>query len=150
LASNRWLIVGGGLSLLAAALHLACIVGGPDWYRFFGAGEGIARAAARGSPQPAMFAFGIAAILIVWALYAFAGAGLLSWRPPLLRVGLAVISAIYLARGLLLIPLIAGGTVRLFRFRFGPMDAFHVWSSLIVFAYGVVYALGTWQAWRHD
>ena len=29
--------------LIAALLHVACIVGGPAWYRFFGAGERMAR-----------------------------------------------------------------------------------------------------------
>ena len=36
---NPWLICGGWLSLAAASAHIACIFGGPDWYRFFGAGE---------------------------------------------------------------------------------------------------------------
>ena len=36
---NPWLVAGGILSALAALLHLAVIVGGPVWYRFFGAGE---------------------------------------------------------------------------------------------------------------
>lgn len=37
---DKWLIAGGLLSAAAALLHIAVIVGGPDWYRFFGAGEG--------------------------------------------------------------------------------------------------------------
>ena len=45
---STWLLIGGGLSVVAALLHIACIFGGPDWYRFLGAGEGMARAAARG------------------------------------------------------------------------------------------------------
>lgn len=44
---SRWLIVGGGLSLLASLLHVACMIGGPDWFRFFGAGEAMAQAVAR-------------------------------------------------------------------------------------------------------
>ena len=43
-----FLILAGSLSGLAALLHVAAIVGGPDWYRFFGAGEGMAGAAERG------------------------------------------------------------------------------------------------------
>src|SRR3546814_7186468 len=49
---STWLIIGGWLSVAAALLHIACIFGGPDWYRFFGAGEGMARAAARGDLRP--------------------------------------------------------------------------------------------------
>jgi hypothetical protein len=39
---NRPLLWGGALSLVAALLHIAIIVGGPAWYRFFGAGEALA------------------------------------------------------------------------------------------------------------
>lgn len=64
---NPWLIAGGILSSLAAVLHVAVIVGGPDWYRFFGAGEGMARMAERGSAYPIAVALLIATILGVWA-----------------------------------------------------------------------------------
>jgi hypothetical protein len=33
------LVVGAGLSFIAALLHVARIFGGPSWYRFFGAGD---------------------------------------------------------------------------------------------------------------
>jgi hypothetical protein len=71
---NKWLIVGGSLSALAALLHVATIVGGPDWYRFFGAGEAMASAAERRSLYPPLVTLGIAAILGLWSAYAFAGA----------------------------------------------------------------------------
>lgn len=136
--NNRWLVAAGVLSLAAAVLHLAVIVGGPDWYRFFGAGERMARAAERGSPIPALTTVAIATILGVWAAYAFSGAGLIP-RLPLLRTGLVAITAVYLVRGLVLVP----GLL----FRPQLVDAFAVWSSLIVLVYGVAYAVGTWQAW---
>ena len=40
-SANYWLITGGILSAVAAVLHIAVIIGGANWYRFFGAGEGI-------------------------------------------------------------------------------------------------------------
>lgn len=135
---NGWLIAGGLLSAAAAILHLAVIVGGPDWYRFFGAGEAMARMAERGSLQPALVTLGIAAILGIWAAYAFSGAGLIR-RMPLLRTALVLISAIYLVRGLALLPMLV--------FRPQLVTAFALWSSLIVLAYGAAYALGTWRAW---
>lgn len=138
---NPWLVAGGVLSLAAAMLHLACIVGGPDWYRFFGAGEPIARAAERGSWVPAAMTAGIAAVLAVWAAYAFAGAGLIR-RLPLIRTALVVISAIYLARGSFLFMPDSFGRPDL-------SPAFMFWSSLIVLVYGATYAIGTWTAWRH-
>lgn len=135
---RRWLIAGGVLSALASALHLAVIAGGPDWYRFFGAGEAMAKAAERGSMMPVVVTLGIATLLAVWAAYAWSGAGLMR-RLPLLRTALVVISAIYLARGLLILPIAltvpyAGGE-------------FDYWSSLVVLAYGLVHAIGTWRAW---
>ncbi|HEX8570711.1 MAG TPA: hypothetical protein VF699_12435 [Caulobacteraceae bacterium] len=135
---NGWLLAGGVLTAAAALLHLAIIVGGPDWYRFFGAGEGMARAAERGSPAPALITLGIAAVLAVWAAYAFAGAGLIR-RLPLMRTALVIISAIYLLRGLLLFPTLL--------LRPELVHGFEVWSSVLVLVYGVAYGVGTWKAW---
>jgi len=136
---NLWLVAGGCLSALAALVHLACIFGGPDWYRFFGAGEGIARAAERGSWAPALITVGIAAVLTLGAFYAFAAAGLAP-RPPLLRTGLVVMTAIYLLRGLVLF---APSSLN----RQDLTPGFLFWSSLIVLVYGVVHAIGVQQAW---
>lgn len=137
--SNPWLIAGGCLSLAASLLHIACIFGGPDWYRFFGAGEAMAQADARGDWTPALLTLGIAAVLAIWAAYAFSGAGLIG-RLPLLRTGLVTISVVYLLRGAMLF---MPGTFN----RPDLTPAFMFWSSLIVLIYGMVYAIGTWRAW---
>ena len=133
-----FLILAGSLSALAALLHLAVIFGGPDWYRFFGAGEGMARMAERGMIQPTLITLGIVAVLAIWAAYAFSGAG---WLPrlPLLRTGLFVISAIYLLRALVFVPL--------HMWRPQHSDSFAIWSSAIVLVYGLAYAIGTARAW---
>jgi hypothetical protein len=137
---NPWLVAGGCLSLAAALLHVAVTVGGPDWYRFFGAGEEMARAAEQGRWMPHLITLGIVALLTVWALYAFAGAGLFR-RLPMMRTALVVISLIYLARGLLIIPIMM---------KLSPAEApFEYWSSLIVLLYGIAYAVGTWRAWPY-
>ncbi len=135
---NPWLVTGGILSAVAALLHLAIIPGGPDWYRFFGAGEAMARMAEQGSPTPALITFAIAALLFLWAAYAFAGAGLIR-RLPLMRTALLAITAIYLLRGLVLGPMLV--------LQPQAIDAFAVWSSAIVLVYGAAYAIGTWRAW---
>ncbi len=138
LAPNNWLVAGGILSAVAAILHLAVIVGGPDWYRFFGAGEAMARMAERGLLRPALYTIAIASILALWSAYAFSGAGLLP-RLPLLRTALVAISAIYLLRGLAPIPLAL--------LRPDLLGPFAWWSSAIVLVYGTCYAVGTWRAW---
>jgi len=136
--SNPWLVLGGLLSAAAALLHLAVIAGGPDWYRFFGAGEEMARMAEEGRLTPHLITVGIAAVLAAWAAYAFAGAGLIR-RLPLMRTALVAITSIYLLRGLAIVPALlqepAAG------------DSFAIWSSLIVLVYGIAYTLGTWRAW---
>ena len=132
------MLVGGWLSVAAALLHIGCILGGPDWYRFFGAGEAMARAAERGDWTPTLLTLGIAAVLALWAAYAFSGAG---WLPrlPLLRTGLVTIATIYLLRALVFVPLHV--------WKPQHSDAFAIWSSLIVLVYGIAYAVGTWRAW---
>lgn len=137
---STWLLIGGGLSVAAALLHIACIFGGPEWYRFFGAGEGMARAAARGDWTPTLITLAISTVLLIWAAYAFSGAGVLP-RLPLLRTGLVTIAAIYMLRGLIFVPL--------HLWRPQHTDSFAIWSSLIVLLYGAVYAIGTVKVWRY-
>ncbi len=126
------------MSLIAALLHIAIIIGGPDWYRAFGAGEEMAIMAEEGSWYPALVTSGIAFVLFLWALYGFSGAGLIR-RLPLLKSGLVIISAIYLMRGLAVIPI----------YFLMPeiIDSFLIWSSLICLVYGISYAVGTKQIW---
>lgn len=134
-----WLMAGGVLSAAASLLHLACIVGGPDWNRFFGAGEPIARAAERGSWVPALLTLAIAAVLAIWAAFAWSGAGLLR-RLPLLRTALVAITGVYLLRGL---ALFFPGAMS----RPDLSPAFLVWSSLVVLVIGVVHLIGLIRAW---
>ena len=137
IAGGGWLIAGGALSALASALHLGCIAGGPAWYRFLGAGERVVRAAERGWGAVPVTLL-IAGVLAAWSAYALSGAGVLP-RLPLLRAALVAITAVYLARGLVVVPMLA--------FRPGMVTAFWWWSSAIVLVYGVVHAVGTWRAW---
>ncbi|MDP3378867.1 MAG: hypothetical protein Q8S53_10925, partial [Brevundimonas sp.] len=66
------------------------------------------------------------------------GAGLIP-RLPLTRVALVLISAVYLLRGMVLIPALVINR--------GEVMPFILWSSLIVLVYGIIYAVGTWKAW---
>jgi hypothetical protein len=135
---NVLLAVGAALSAIAALLHLCIIAGGPAWYRFFGAGERFARAAAQGKAYPALVTLGIAAVLGLWAAYALAGAGLIG-APPMLKAGLVAITAVYIVRGLGYAPLVLA--------KGGRLTPFVVWSSLICLAYGLVHLLGLMQCW---
>lgn len=98
----------------------------------------MARAAERGSSTPALVTLAIAAVLMVWALYAFSGAGVIR-RLPLLRTALILISAIYLLRAFALLPILL--------LRPDLADSFALVSSLVVLIYGLAYAIGTWLRW---
>jgi hypothetical protein len=135
---NVPLAVGALLSAIAALLHLGIIAGGPAWYRFFGAGERFARAAAQRRWYPTLVTLGIAAVLAAWSAYAMAGAGLIGTL-PLLKAALAGITAVYLVRGIVYAPLVLA--------KGGRITPFVVWSSLICFAYGLVHLLGLVQRW---
>ena len=135
---NSPLILGASLSATAALAHLGCIVFGASWYRFLGAGEQMAVMAARGHWYPTVVTSIIAAVLLVWALYALSGAGVIH-RLPLLRPVLCAITAVYLLRGLAFAPMLA-----LFP---GRSPAFWLWSSAICLAIGVVHLVGVYQAW---
>ena len=135
---NAWLVVAGLMSALASLIHVGCIVEGPGWYRIFGAPEPLIRALENGDPTLDWITAGIASILAIWSAYAFAGAGLIRGL-PLVRTALVAITAIYLARGLLIVPVAAQ-----LSFEEAPGE---YWSSAIVLLYGIVHAVGTWRAW---
>jgi hypothetical protein len=135
---NIPLAVGAVLSAIAALLHLGIIAGGPDWYRFFGAGERFARAAEQRKWYPTLVTLAIAAVLGAWAVYALAGAGVIQ-ALPMLRFALVAITAVYLVRGLAYTPLVLA--------KGGRITPFVAWSSLICLGYGLVHLLGLVQRW---
>lgn len=132
------LIVGAALSTMAAIMHLCVIVGGAPWYRFFGAGERMVRAASAGRAYPVIVTGAIALVLLGWAAYALSGAGVLA-PLPLLKPVLCVITAIYLLRGLVILPIVL----------LAPHKAnlFLLWSSAICLVFGGAHLLGLWQVW---
>jgi hypothetical protein len=139
LPKNRYLVAAALCCIIAALAHLGCIVFGGDWYRFFGAGEQMALLAEQGDSHPTMVTSVIVTVLLIWALFALSGAGVIR-RLPLLRTALCVISAIFLLRGMAFIaimPLFPGNSL-----------SFWLVSSTICLVIGVLYAAGTVEAWR--
>ena len=137
---NSWLIAAGMLSAAAALLHIAVIFGGAEWYRFVRVPESMAQQAERGSLTPHLVTLGVVVVLMIWAAYAFAGAGLLR-RLPLMKTALVAITAVYLLRGSVLFPMLV--------LKPALIDGFTLWSSIIVLACGITYGVGTWRAWSH-
>lgn len=135
---NTTLMVAAAFSAIAALLHVGIVIGGARWYRFFGAGERMALAAAAGRVYPTIVTLGIAAVLALWSAYALSGAGVIE-PLPLLRWALITITAIYLARGLAIVPLLV--------FAHSRSTPFLVWSSLVCIGFGAVHLLGLSQVW---
>ena len=135
---NVALLVAAALSAVAAALHVGIIVMGAPWYRFFGAGEGMARAAEQGRLFPAVVTAGIACVLALWAAYALSAAGVLP-RLPWLRTAVCAITLVYLLRGLVLLPALAMPA--------GTPATFLIWSSAICLVFAAAHAVGLVQVW---
>ena len=135
---NIALLVAAGSSALAALLHVAVIIGGTSWYRFFGAGDRMVRASMAGKLYPAVVTSGIVLVLAAWSAYALSGAGVLP-ALPLLKVGLVVITAVYLLRGAVLFPVLLMSGVQ--------ARTFGIWSSAICLLFGLFHLAGVVQVW---
>jgi len=120
---------------------LIAFLGAPA-YRYFGAGERMARVAEQGSWRPPAVTLGLTVIFAIWAAYAFSGAGV--FRPlPWLRAGLIGIGTVYTLRGLVLGP-------QLVRFLSGYRDAVplrHLVFSAAALLIGLMYLNGVKNAW---
>ncbi len=134
---NKYLLSGGTFSVLVALLHVAIIIGGPDWYRFWGAGEQMATLEENGSLLPDLLTFFITVIFLIWGLYAYSGAGLIR-RQPLLKTALILISSIYTIRGLLLV---------IYIFRQEYATSFMLLTSIVSLIVGLIHFMGTKQVW---
>jgi hypothetical protein len=127
-----WLKIAGILNFIAAALHIAVILGGEKWYRAFGAGEHMAQMAKNGIIYPAIITTFIALILFICGLYAWSAAGVI-YELPLIKPVLIAVCTIYLIRGAFI-----------FLLPFFPtqQSTFNFWSSLIVLVIGFIHLAG--------
>jgi len=144
----NYLKVAGASCLAISALHVAIMIGGPAWFRYFGAGEELAQLAEQGTWYPVAATSVITIIFALFGAYAFSGAGKLP-RMPLLKLMLGIIAAVFLIRGLAGVPMVLFGSdpevVAL-----GQRMGF-VWiTSLVSFLIGVLFVLGVVSLLRSD
>jgi hypothetical protein len=137
-AYNAPLIFGAFLSAMAALLHVGIIIQGAAWYRFFGAGERMARAAEQGRWYPTIVTAAIATVLGSWSAYALSAAGVIP-AAPFLRPVLCAITLIYLLRGLVVVPVLIMPRT--------PATTFGIWSSAICLVFAATHLLGLCQVW---
>jgi magnesium-transporting ATPase (P-type) len=142
LVGNQWLRIGGILSFAVALLHLVIIFVGAPAYRYFGAGEDMARAAESGAVFPALLTFVLVVIFVLWGLYALSGAGVIR-RLPLLRMALIVIGVIYALRGVAVFQQIFQMVTSS-----AQVEARQIVFSSVSLAIGLAYLIGTMKNWR--
>ncbi|MBA6262309.1 hypothetical protein H4J39_00935 [Colwellia sp. Bg11-12] len=131
-------MLGAFFSAIAALAHLGCIIFGGDWYRFFGAGEQMAKMAEAGESHPTIVTSVIVIILSIWSLYGLSGARIIG-KLPFVRTALVLISFIYVFRGLIFVVLMP----------MFPENSITFWlvSSTICLSIGMLYSVGTYQSW---
>ncbi|WP_154223026.1 hypothetical protein [Marinicella rhabdoformis] len=136
---NKPLITGALLCALASLAHMGCIIFGADWYRFFGAGEQMARMAEQGLWYPTVVTSVLVTVLAIWSLYALSAAGVIR-SLPLIRLALCLISAVFILRGIGFMELMP----------MFPENSLTFWyvSSAICLTIGLCFAVGTYQQWH--
>ena len=143
---KSYLLIVGVIACAGSALHIAILFGGPEWYAFFGAPNGLVEMARSGNPRAPISCMVIAAFLAVLAAYAFSGSGVIR-RLPLLRFGLTSIATVLILRGVLFIPLIVWCPGALSGICDCPsVDTFIIVTSALCLTMGVGYALGALAA----
>jgi hypothetical protein len=143
---KNYLVFVGVVATAGALLHIAILFGGPDWYAFFGAPQGLVDMARAGNVRAPISCLVIAAFLSLLAAYAFSGAGAIR-RLPFLRHVLSSIAGVLILRGILFVPLILwrpGTLSGICECR--SVDAFIIVTSVLCLAMGIGYALGALAA----
>lgn len=123
-------IIAAGLNFLAALIHVAVIFGGAAWYRFFGAGEQMARMSEAGHFYPTFITGLIVVALILFGLYALQAGqyfSLLPWT----RIIFWLITTVFIIRAV--VPFALASFVEFYR------TPFMMWSSAIVGVYAAVH-----------
>lgn len=133
----NWWIVAAALNGLVALLHLGIILGGPNWYRFFGAGDQLASMAERKHPWPGILTGIIALVFTSWTAICLSLAGILA-PIPLALMAAWIITAIYTLRALA--PLILMPWIKTLR------TGFLFWSSIICGLFALVHGLAVISA----
>jgi len=137
------LLASGWLCVAGALLHLAIPFGGPAWYAFTGAPQGLVVMAEAGLARPVVSCVVIAFLLCIFAVYAFSALGFMR-RLPAVRLVLGTVGLGLLVRAVWFPYLAASNPFALGRFcgRCGSLNWFVVASSALCLLIGVGFMLG--------
>lgn len=143
---NPYLLVAAVACFAAALAHIGIILGGPEWYRWFGAGEQMAQMAEQGLWLPALMTLAISVALFFCSLWGLSAAGAIR-RLPLRRIALVLIILVFLGRGTVgALVMSISNDPYLQELQQRPL--FLVVSSAICIAIGVCFLIGLRQRWR--
>ncbi len=134
------LFIAGLHSMGVSALHLLMIPFGSQAYRFFGAGERMAREADAGLWIPHIITFIIAMVFLLFGMYAWSGTGFIR-KLPFLKPVLLAITGIYILRGIALFPEVYFYFIATHPLRFIIFSGAALWI-------GVFYVFGLKQNWQ--
>ncbi len=137
---NNYLFIATILMLLITLLHVAVIIGGASWYRFFGAGEKMARLHENASLYPILITVFVTALLLIGTLYtycAYSNVCILLYSKEVL----IVMSVIFISRGLFFIPLMLSVSHPYCK-ELKEKKLFLFISSLISLVVGSIYMMG--------
>ena len=132
--------------MAGALVHLAIPLGGPEWYWYWGAPQGLAAMASAGLARPVVTCVVIACLLFVFAGYAFSALGIVR-RLPAQRWVLAVVGLVLAVHGAWLPIAAAKGSwaVGTVCGRCGNLNGFVFAMSAVCLFIGVGFLLGAWR-----
>jgi hypothetical protein len=134
-------LVWAGLLSVSLALFQAVIGFSPSWSLYFGAPEGLIK----NISSLIIVSLLIAAILLLFGLYALSGAGYIRHLPGLKQM-LVMISGIYILRGLLFVPELIV-VLGIYEISIPVAPRFITFSIGSLFI-GLIYLIGTIGGWN--
>ena len=140
LRSRAWILYAGWGCAAASILHIVTIIAGPSWFDFLGAPPEYGQMMRDGDYLlPVTVTLFIAAVLAIWAAYAFSAAGVIR-RLPFARFVCGATAFIFLLRGLAGIPIILWV---LAQSEPTPLTLFHMAASvfIVTLGYGFICAV---------
>ena len=143
IGARRALIAAALALLTGAAVHGLAYLAGPHWVALFGAPPRVIGSAGRGTWLAPISTCMIMAFLAGLALYCFAGAGTIR-QHPFTRVVLSVAGPVFIARGLIVLPMLLTGHAKWITplGRFNAAEPAFIVGSTIVLLIGLAMLVG--------
>ena len=137
---NKWLLSAGFITALISILHIGIVIGGAEWYIFFGAGSEMAKQSEAGMIEPAITTLGIAFILGLVSLFTFIAAKR-KGKLPMINFLLYGFAVVMIIRGLVGLPLVYLVAHPYFN-ELAARPLFMIVSSLFCLSLGSIYLVG--------